>query len=141
MSTASRPNLGDPQTYQIIGAAMAVHRELGCGFLEAVYHPALAIELTARGVPFASEVTLPIFYRRSLLSVGYRADFVCYDAIIVEIKALSSLSGVDDAILINYLKAAQLRRGLLLNFGARSLDTGERSWSSLLNRPSDGADL
>jgi GxxExxY protein len=112
----------DPQTYAIIGAAMEVHSQLGEGFLEAVYQEALAIELVAREIPFQREVGLPICYKGKLLSCSYRADFVCYGEIIVELKAISSLGAIEDAQLLHYLKATGLKRGLLLNFGASSLE-------------------
>ena len=111
----------DPQTYAIIGAAMEVHRELGPGFLENVYHEAMKIELTARGIPFESEVELPIFYKGQRLRCKYRADFVCYGEIIVETKARADLISSDRAQAINYLKSTRFRRSLLLNFGAPSL--------------------
>ena len=112
----------DQQTYAIIGAAMAAHRELGNGFLEAVYQAALANELEGRGIPFEREVELPVRYKGQRLGVGYRADFLVFDAIIVELKAMERLTSRDVAQLLNYLKATGLRRGLLLNFGAKSLE-------------------
>ncbi len=112
----------DPKTYAIIGAAMEVHRVLGCGFLEAVYQEALKLELVERGIPFAIEVDLPITYKGRRLNTTYRADFICYDSVIVELKALDKLGGVEQAQIINYLKATDHPVGLLLNFGATSLD-------------------
>ena len=100
---------------------MEVHGQLGHGFLEAVYHEALALELDTRQIPFQHEVALPIFYKGTRLVTSYRADFVCFDQVVVELKAISQLSGADEAQLLNYLKATQYEVGLLLNFGTKSL--------------------
>ena len=116
-----REGLDDPQTYKIIGAAMAVHRELGCGFLEAVSREALTLELKERQIPFAREVRLQVRYRDQVLPVFYTVDFICYDDILVEIKALNAIGPMEEAQLINYLRVARRTRGLLLNFGALSL--------------------
>ena len=112
----------DPRTYAIIGAAMEVHRQLGCGFLEPVYQEALAVELAVRSVPFCREVRLPIHYKGQLLATGYCADFICFESVVVELKALARMSGTEEAQVINYLKATGYEVGLLLNFGARSLE-------------------
>jgi GxxExxY protein len=112
----------DPRTYELIGAAMEVHRELGCGFLEAVYQEAYAIELIKRVMPYRREVDLPVFYKGQKVNTTYRADFICYDSIIVEIKALSKQGKVEEAQIINYLKATGFAIGVLLNFGAPSLE-------------------
>src|SRR5688500_9832728 len=109
----------DPRTYAIIGAAMEVHRELGCGFLEPVYQEAMEIELAARGIPFSAQCDLVILYKGRPLKCTYRPDFICYDSVIVELKALSQIGGIEEAQVINYLKATGLQVGLLLNFGAR----------------------
>jgi GxxExxY protein len=111
----------DPRTFKIIGAAMEVHRQLGCGFLEAVYQEALALELKNRDIPHIREATFPVTYKGHRLKSEYRPDFVCFSAVIVELKALARLSSVDESQLINYLKATGCHTGLLLNFGARSL--------------------
>ena len=112
----------DPRTYAIIGAAMEVHKQLGCGFLEPVYQEALAIELTKRQIPFVREVKLPVFYKDLRLKTPYRVDFICFAEVAVELKALGRLSGTEEAQLINYLKASGKEIGLLLNFGSRSLE-------------------
>ena len=109
------------ECYRIIGACMAVHRELGHGFLEPVYQEALAIELDYQGIPFVREQELNIKYRGIELSKIYKADFVCYNGIIVELKAIRELSNDHIAQLINYLKATNLKVGLLINFGTPSL--------------------
>ena len=112
----------DPETYQVIGAAMEVHRELGPGFLEAVYHEALACEFELRGISFERECPLKVKYKNTNLACGYRADFLCFDDLIVELKAVQKLSSIESAQLINYLKAGDCKRGLLFNFASRSLE-------------------
>jgi GxxExxY protein len=113
----------DPQTYAIIGAAMKVHTELGSGFLEVVYHEAFERELAKRGILFSREHALPIRYCGELLRIGYRADFVCFTDVIVELKALSRLTGFEEAQVLNYLKASRLTKALLINFGAARLES------------------
>jgi len=111
----------DPRTYAIIGAAIEVHKHLGCGFLESVYQEALAIELGLREIPFRREVRLPVSYKGQVLVTSFCADFICFDSLVVELKALAHMSGSEEAQLINYLKATRYKVGLLLNFGTRSL--------------------
>lgn len=112
----------DPQTYAIIGAAMEVHRQLGHGFLESVYHEALSEEFGLRGIGYSHEVDIPVLYKGRALNCCFRADFVCFDAIILELKALADLTTREHSQVINYLKATRLQRGLLINFGAPRLD-------------------
>lgn len=112
----------DPQTYQIIGAAMTVHSELGCGFLERVYKAALPIEFELRGIVFTREVRLPIEYKTKRLPLNYTVDFVCWKEILIEVKPVDSIHDRHVSQLINYLKASRLNRGLLLNFGATRLE-------------------
>ena len=111
----------DQRTYKIIGAAIEVHKELGCGFLEAVYQEALAREFRIQEIPNKAQPIVDIKYKGEALDKKYQPDFVCYKEVIVEIKAISELSGVEEAQLINYLKATGLKSGLLLNFGSKSL--------------------
>lgn len=113
--------LYEKETYQIIGAMMEVHKTLGCGFLEAVYQEALSIEFEKQKIPFVKEKKLILFYKGIQIEKFYIADFVCFDKIIVELKALSALTSTHDSIMINYLKATKLKVGLLANFGERSL--------------------
>lgn len=120
----------DPETYAIIGAAMEVHRVLGCGFAESAYHEVLAIELERKKIPFQRELALQISYKGQQLNTAYRADFICFDRVIVELKALVRLGPIEDAQLINYLKVSGRPVGLLLNFGARSLESKRMVGSS-----------
>ena len=113
-------------TQEIIGAAMEVHRELGCGFLEYVYEEALCYELKLRKISFEREKDLDIYYKTLLISKKYRADLIVENKVIVEIKATQGLTEVDEAQLLNYLKATKLRIGILLNFGNKSLEIKRR---------------
>jgi GxxExxY protein len=122
----------DGQTKEIIGAAMKVHRELGCGFLENVYQYALAVELEKQGIPFQKEVELPVYYSGQKLDCFYRIDFVCFEDILVELKALSRLAGIEESQVINYLKASSMSRALLINFGGKSLE-----FKRFINNPSN----
>ena len=118
---SSNTETRDPKTYAIIGVAMEVHGELGCGFLEAVYQEALGMELSARGVPHKAQMEIPVYYKGQKLNSKYRADFICYDSIVVEIKAVSTLMGAEEAQVLHYLRATGHKVGLLLNFGRESL--------------------
>ncbi len=130
----------DPQTHAIIGAAMEVHRQLGQGFLEAVYQEAMAIELADRAISFVREAELPVFYKGQRLNCSYRADFVCYGSVIVELKALQALTGVEEAQMLNYLKATRLERGLLFNFGRTRLEFKRFIFSNARKESADAAD-
>ena len=104
------------EVYAVIGAAIEVHRELGHGFLEAVYQEAMGIELGLRKIPFSPQKHLRIHYKSILLEKEYIADFECYEQIIVELKTAEGLSSKDESQLLNYLNATKRRVGLLINF-------------------------
>jgi len=119
--------LGD-ETYQIVGAAMEVYYKLGTGFLEPVYQQAVAIELKQRSILFEQQKRFQIDYKGTILEKEYVADFVCFDQVIVEIKALNQLSPVDWSQVLNYLKVSRMRVGLLFNFGS----VGRLEWKRLV---------
>ena len=114
-------NTYDKQLYAIIGAAMEVQNELGMGFLELVYHDALNIELGLRGIPFETEKPIAINYKGKPLERTYKADLVCYDQIVVELKSVEKLKAEHTAQLLNYLKATGMPMGVLINFGEKPL--------------------
>ena len=116
------PTTRDPRTYEILGAAMAVHRTLGCGFLETIYQQALRIEFGLRHIPFQSEVPCHIEYKGHRLDGSCRLDFVCFGEIVVEIKARSATGPADVAQILNYLAASGHQLALLINFGPARLE-------------------
>jgi GxxExxY protein len=127
------------ETYAIIGAAMEVHKELGCGFLEPVYQEALENEFFYRKIPYQREQQLKIFYKSKELSKYYIADFICYNEIIVELKALSALTNDHIAQVINYLKATDKEVGLLINFGTKTLEHKRLIYESKRKETTDNA--
>jgi len=106
------------ETFQIRGAVFEVYREMGCGFLEAVYQECLEKELHSRNIPFASQQSLPLFYKGEPMKQTYIPDLICYGSIIVELKAAKEITPEHKAQILNYLKAARLKIGLLVNFGS-----------------------
>jgi GxxExxY protein len=110
------------EAYAIIGAAMEVHKELGYGFLESIYQEALEQEFNLQHIPYRREVLISVCYKKIVLSKNYIADFTCYDKIIVELKALSTLNSEHQAQVLNYLKASKFKLGILINFGTKSLE-------------------
>jgi GxxExxY protein len=111
-------------THEIIAAAIAVHRELGPGLLEAVYEEWLSHELTSRNVVFERQKPIPVVYKGAKLDCGYRADIVVLGRIIVEIKAIASIAPVHDAVMLTYLRLSGCKIGLLINFYSPVLKDG-----------------
>src|SRR5688572_3963794 len=111
----------DPESFAIIGAAIHVHQTLGPGFLEAVYQESLAREFAKRAIPFQREAQVPVYYEGALLGAPYRADFICYGSIIVELKASALLGIIEEMQVVNYLKATGYPFGLLFSFGSYPL--------------------
>lgn len=110
------------EVYAIVGAAMEVHREKGFGFVEPVYQECLEMELLDRKIPAVTQKELPIYYKGRLLKKTYIADLVAHDKIIIELKALDKLTSREESQVINYLKSSGLEVGVLINFGAPSLE-------------------
>ena len=105
------------ETYRLIGACFEVYKDKGCGFLEAVYQECLEIEFDIQGVPFVPQAGLNLTYKGRQLKQKYQPDFICFDRIVIELKAVNRLDEVHRAQVHNYLKATGLRLGLLVNFG------------------------
>lgn len=114
--------LHSEETYKIIGAAMEVHKTIGCGFTEPLYQEAFEQELLLRGIPYQREKTFHVTYKGKLLNKDFRPDFVCFDKIIVELKAVQDLVDEHYSQVYNYLKATGLQLGMLINFGKKSLE-------------------
>jgi GxxExxY protein len=110
-----------PESYKIIGACFSVHKKLGAGFLESVYSEALGLEFTKADIPFEQEKRLPVYYEGLPLKKYFKADFVCYSTIILELKSSSFLTDIDCRQALNYLKATQFQFALLINFSESSL--------------------
>ena len=116
----------EKETYEILGACFEVYKEKGCGFLEAVYQECLEIEFELRGLLARALVPLPLTYKERLLKKKYEADFICFDTVLVELKAVSKITDEHRAPVQNYLNATGLRVGLLVNFGHFPLVEHER---------------
>ncbi|MGF7141289.1 GxxExxY protein [Roseimarinus sediminis] len=120
--------LFEKETYSIIGACMSVHKELGNGFLESVYEEALEREFTKRNIPYKRQCRLNVLYDGKPLDKYFKADFLCFDQIILEIKAANFLHPDNQKQVINYINAAEKAVGLLINFGEPSL-----KWKRFIN--------
>ncbi|MCK9225501.1 MAG: GxxExxY protein [Candidatus Muirbacterium halophilum] len=114
------PLIFEEETYKIRSVIFEVYNELGSGFLENVYHECMKIELLKNGIPFDSEKELNVYYKGSKLNQIYKADFICFDKIIIEIKAVKKLSLQHESQILNYLKCTKMKLGLLVNFGSFS---------------------
>ena len=122
------------ESYRIIGAALEVHKTLGCGFIEAVYQEALEMEFRKRNIPYEREKEIQIIYKDKALSKTFRADFICYDKIILELIAVSEFTDDHYAQLYFYLKASHADLVILINFGKANLDyhrlPASQKWSA-----------
>jgi GxxExxY protein len=120
METDNRPR--DNETYALIGAAIEVRKELGNGFDASVYCDAFEVELQQRGTPYQRAYSIPVSYKGVPLDSPFEVDFLCYENVLVIIKSMSAITPVEDAQVINFLKATGMKRGLLINFGAYRLE-------------------
>ena len=116
----------DRQTFQVIGAAMEVHRRMQRGLAESFYCAALSVEFALRDIPFEPQYPIQLEYKGQRLRGVHYLDFVCFGGVVVEAKAVSTLTSADEAQLLNYLAMSRMKRGLLINFGAKSLEYKRR---------------
>ncbi|UCH98194.1 MAG: GxxExxY protein [Candidatus Aminicenantes bacterium] len=124
MKIVEEKSLFKEEVFRIIGAAIEVHKQLGPGFLESVYEEAMKYESEDRQIPFESQVTIPVYYKGKKLEKEFVADYIGYGGIIVELKCIPKLTKVEEAQIINYLKATRFKVGLLINFGSH----GKLEW-------------
>lgn len=120
MKTITKTKL-DQLTYEIIGAAIEVHRQLGPGLLESIYHECLKIELKIRGIPFITEMPVPVWYEGEKLETILRCDLFIDNAIVVELKSVKHLEPIFDAQLLTYMKLLKAPKGVLINFNCMSI--------------------
>lgn len=116
------------EVYAIVGAAIAVYNELGRGFLEAVYQEAMELELGWRGILFEAQKELCIFYKGECLKKKYFADLFCFGNVLVELKVMRQIGSSEEAQLLNYLNATNIRVGVIINFG----DPGRLDWNRMV---------
>ena len=114
----------DPLTYEVIGAAIEVHRNLGPGLLESAYEECLCYELAARDLSFQRQAALPVVYKEVRLDAGYRMDLLVESSLVVEIKTVDALLPVHEAQLLTYLRLSKMRKGLLMNFNTAVIKDG-----------------
>lgn len=106
------------ETYAIRGAIFEVYKQMGCGFLEAVYQECLEIEFARQNIPYIAQPELSICYKDKVLKQCYKPDFICFDQIIIELKAVKNVTNEHSAQLLNYLTVCKFKVGLLVNFGS-----------------------
>jgi GxxExxY protein len=126
--------MSDGLTEQIIGIAIAVHRELGPGLLESTYEACMAYEMMERSLPFVRQKPLSVVYKNKKINAGYRIDFLVADSIIVEIKSIEKLDAIHAAQILTYLKLSGCRIGLLINFNVPLLKDGIRRYVNGLEK-------
>lgn len=124
--SADKKLLFEKESYAIRGAIYEVYRQMGAGFLEAVYQECLEKELATRSIPFVSQPQIDLYYKNEKLNQFYKPDFVCFNSIILELKALSKISNDHQAQILNYLKAGRMKLGMLINFGSHPKVTIDR---------------
>ena len=114
------------ESFKIQGALYEVYKEIGPGFLESVYQECLEMELKKQNIPFKSQSEINIYYKETLLNLYFKADFICYDSILLELKSVKKIEDIHRAQIMNYLKATGLKLGLLINFCAFPIIAIER---------------
>lgn len=124
--SADKKLLFEKESYAIRGAIYEVYRQMGAGFLESVYQECLEKELATRSIPFVSQPQIDLYYKNEKLNQFYKPDFVCFNSIILELKALSKISNDHQAQILNYLKAGRMKLEMLINFGSHPKVTIER---------------
>ena len=127
--------LYEEEVYRIIGAAIDIHKALGSGFLESVYEEAMVIESKKRNIDHETQVKIPIYYKNQKLEKEFIADYIGFGKIIVEFKCIPKLTNVEEAQILNYLKATELKVGLLINFGSY----GKLEWKRYVRERSRNA--
>jgi GxxExxY protein len=111
----------DDLTYEVIGASIEVHKSMGRGLLESVYHECLKEELIHRKIDFLSELKIPVIYRSKKLKIDFRCDFFIENCLVVELKAIQDFSTVHEAQLLNYMKLLKAPKGILINFNCNNI--------------------
>lgn len=111
----------DDLTYEIIGSCIEVHKELGPGLLESIYHKCLKKELTTRGINFVSELSIPVFYKGEAIDTDLKCDLFIENAIVLELKAVDRMLPLYEAQLLTYMKLLEVPKGVLINFNVSNI--------------------